>query len=101
VSALVVHASKDREESTQALYTSPVIAVTKARILFKSGWRVHIIDTDGRIFHPEKFDEVLRFSPDKAADQILSDAPLNVGRLIRREPPTEIAFLQRGDCEFS
>jgi hypothetical protein len=63
MSALVVHASKEGEESMRTLYTSPVIAVAKARGRFKSGWLVHIVDEDGRVFHPEKFDRLLRFAP--------------------------------------
>jgi hypothetical protein len=63
--ALVVHASKAGEESKRTLYTSPVIAHAKAQGLFKAGWQVHIVDADGRVFHPEKFNEVLRFAPKK------------------------------------
>jgi hypothetical protein len=61
VSALVVHASRKGEESKRTLYTSPVIAVAKGRGLFNAGWQVHIIDADGEVFHPEKFDKLLRF----------------------------------------
>jgi hypothetical protein len=60
MAALVVPASKDRK-STRTLYLRPAIAVAKARILFKAGWQVHIVDADGRMFHPEQFDELLRF----------------------------------------
>ena len=58
MAALVVHASKDRT-STRTLYLSPAIAVAKARIMLKAGWQVYIVDADGRIFHPEQFDEIL------------------------------------------
>jgi hypothetical protein len=61
VSALVVHASKEGEDSKRTLYSSSVIAVAKGRGLFKAGWRVHIVDADGQVFHPEKFDQLLRF----------------------------------------
>lgn len=60
MAALVVHASKDGE-STRTLFTSPVLAVAKARGLSKAGWQVHVVDSDGRIFHIEKIDELLRF----------------------------------------
>ena len=60
MSALVVHASKDGE-STRTLFTSPILAVAKARGLFKTGWQVHVVDADGRVFHAEKFDDLLRF----------------------------------------
>jgi hypothetical protein len=62
MAALVVHASKHRK-STRTLYISPAIAVAKARIMSKAGWQVHIVDADGRMFHPEQFDELLRFDP--------------------------------------
>jgi hypothetical protein len=63
VSALVVHATKEGEESKRTLFTSPVIAVAKARGLLKAGWQAHIVDADGEVFHPEKFDKLLRFPP--------------------------------------
>jgi menaquinone-dependent protoporphyrinogen IX oxidase len=66
MSALVVHGTKDGEESTRTLYTSRIIAVAKARGLFQAGWRVHIVDADGRVFHLENFDQVLRFAPKPA-----------------------------------
>jgi hypothetical protein len=44
------------------LYTRPVIAVAKARSLFKTGWQdVHIVDADGGLFYPDKFDQLLSF----------------------------------------
>ena len=27
-------------------------------VMSKAGWQVHIVDADGRIFHPEQFDEI-------------------------------------------
>jgi len=62
MAALVVHASKDGQ-STRTLFTSPVLTVAKAKGLSKSGWQVHVVDADGRVFHPEKFDHLLRFDP--------------------------------------
>jgi hypothetical protein len=62
MAALVVHASKHRK-STRTLYISPAIAVAKARIMSKAGWQVHVVDADGRMFHPEQFDQLLRFDP--------------------------------------
>jgi hypothetical protein len=53
VPALVLHASKEGEESKRALYSGPVITVAKA----KAEWQVHIVDADGEVFHPEKFDK--------------------------------------------
>jgi hypothetical protein len=65
--ALVVHASKDGE-STRTLFASPVLAVAKARGLFKTGWQVHVVDADGRVFHSEKLDHLLRFPPKPATN---------------------------------
>ena len=62
MAALVVHASKHRK-SKRTLYISPAIAVAKARGLFKAGWQVHVVDADGRMFHPEQFDQLLKFDP--------------------------------------
>jgi hypothetical protein len=41
--------------------TSPTLTVAKARMLFKSGWRVHITNAAGRKFAPSEFDDVLKF----------------------------------------
>jgi hypothetical protein len=65
MAALVVHASK-AGASTRTLFTSPVLAVAKARGLLKAGWQVHVVDSDGRLFHPEKLDHLLRFNPKPA-----------------------------------
>jgi hypothetical protein len=62
MAALVVHASKHRT-SKRTLYISPAIAVAKARGLFRAGWQVHVVDADGRMFHPEQFDQLLKFDP--------------------------------------
>jgi hypothetical protein len=41
-------------------YTSAGIAVAQARSLFKTGWEdVHIVDADGGLFYPDKFDQLL------------------------------------------
>ena len=81
MAALVVHASKDGE-GRRMLYTSPVIAVAKARSLFKTGWEdVHIVDADGGLFYPDKFDQLLSFDR-KPAIKLLSP-PVHAGRLPR------------------
>ena len=67
MAALVVHASKDGE-STRTLFASPVLAVAKARGLFKTGWQVHVVDAEGRVFHPEKFDHLLSFPAKPASN---------------------------------
>jgi hypothetical protein len=61
MAALVVHASKDHE-SKRMLYIDPVVAVAKARGLSEAGWHVHVVAADGRVFHPERFDQLLRFN---------------------------------------
>jgi hypothetical protein len=55
-----VHASKNGE-TNETQRSSPTITVAKARILFKSGWRVHIADAAGREYGPSEFDEILKF----------------------------------------
>jgi hypothetical protein len=55
-----ISSSKDGESSELQL-TSPTLTVAKARMLFKSGWRVHITNAAGRKFAPSEFDEVLKF----------------------------------------
>jgi hypothetical protein len=55
-----ISSSKDGETSEVQL-TSPTLTVAKARMLFKSGWRVHITNAAGRQFAPSEFDDVLKF----------------------------------------
>jgi hypothetical protein len=54
-------ASSKNGESSEMQLTSPTLTVAKARMLFKSGWRVHITNAAGRQFAPSEFDEVLKF----------------------------------------
>ena len=55
-----ISSSRDGESSEMQL-TSPTLTVAKARMLFKSGWRVHITNAAGRRFAPSEFDDVLKF----------------------------------------
>lgn len=55
-----IQASKDGE-TVQTMRISPTITVAKARSLQKSGWQVHIIDSDGRRYGPNRFDQILSF----------------------------------------
>jgi hypothetical protein len=48
-------------ESGELQLTSPTLTVAKARMLFKSGWRVQVTNAAGRQFAPSEFDEILRF----------------------------------------
>ena len=51
-----IHASKDGEwVETQG--TSPTLTVAKASSLHKTGWDVHITDSDGRRYGPSRFNE--------------------------------------------
>ena len=56
----IVHASKDGQR-VEAQNTSPTLTVAKANSLHKSGWDVHITDSDGRRYGPNGFNEVLSF----------------------------------------
>ncbi len=60
MSAFVVHATKDGE-STRFLFASPVLTHAKARGLLKGGWVVQVTDAEGRVSHPERIDDILRF----------------------------------------
>ena len=55
-----ISSSKDGETGEVQL-ASPTLTVAKARMLFKSGWRVHITNAAGRQFAPSEFDDVLKF----------------------------------------
>ena len=55
-----VFSTKDGE-TNELQMTSPTLTVAKARVLFKSGWRVHVTNAAGRQFAPSEFDQVLRF----------------------------------------
>ena len=60
--AFTIHASKDGKwVETQG--TSPTLTVAKANTLLKTGWDVHITDSDGRRYGPTRFNEVLSFEP--------------------------------------
>jgi hypothetical protein len=59
-SGFAISSSKNGETSEMQL-TSPTLTVAKARMLFKSGWRVQITNAAGRQFAPSEFDDVLKF----------------------------------------
>ena len=48
-------------ESAEVQLTSPTLTVARARMLFKSGWRVQVTNAAGRQFAPSEFDEILKF----------------------------------------
>ena len=53
--------SSKNGETGEVQLASPTLTVAKARMLFKSGWRVHITNAAGRQFAPSEFDDVLKF----------------------------------------
>ncbi len=52
-----IHAWKN-DQSTETVRISPAVAVDKARVLAKSGWRVYVTDASGRRFDPPDFDRL-------------------------------------------
>ena len=55
-----IHASKDGDLiETQDM--SPTLTVARANTLHKTGWHVHIRDSNGRRYGPTRFDEILSF----------------------------------------
>jgi hypothetical protein len=60
MAAFTIRASKDGE-TFETVLMGPTMAVAKARTLSKSGWQVHVTDPDGRVFQPDKFDQLLSF----------------------------------------
>ena len=55
-----IHAAMNGE-TKEIQQTSPTLTHAKARGLFKSGWRVHVVDAAGRVYAPSEFDEILKF----------------------------------------
>ena len=55
-----ISSSKDGETAIVQM-TSPTLTVARARMLFKSGWRVQVTNAAGRQFAPSEFDEILKF----------------------------------------
>jgi hypothetical protein len=55
-----ISSSKDGETAIVQM-TSPTLTVARARMLFKSGWRVQVTNAAGRQFAPSEFDDILKF----------------------------------------
>jgi hypothetical protein len=53
-----IHASKIGA-AVRAERISPTLAVDKARLFMASGWMTHIVDPNGRVYQPERFDQLL------------------------------------------
>ena len=65
MTASTIHASKD-DQSITTVRLGPLVTVAKAQDLTKYGWQVHIADADGHQYGPDKFDEILSGSINKA-----------------------------------
>jgi hypothetical protein len=59
-----IRASKDGE-IVETVRIGRTVTVAKARGLFKAGWMVQIIDSDGTPYAPSQFDHLLSFDPAK------------------------------------
>jgi hypothetical protein len=59
-----IRASKDGE-TIETVRIGPTASVAKARGLFKTGWMVQIIDSDGSVYAPSEFDQLLSFDRPK------------------------------------
>ena len=64
MTALVVRASK-QGDSSRILFARSVLAHAKARGLLKTGWEVHVTDSDGRVFQPDRLDDLLKLDRKK------------------------------------
>lgn len=56
-----IHARKEDGKTVVASHVSPMLAVAKARTQVRAGWQVQITDEYGKIFQPNRFEELLRF----------------------------------------
>jgi hypothetical protein len=50
--------ARRQNETVRSSRTSPLVAVSKARVWASEGWHVTIIDGDGKIFEQSRFDEL-------------------------------------------
>ena len=60
-----IHAWKD-DQSIVTVRISPAVAVDKARVLERSGWKVHVTDSTGHRFDPSDFDYLSSFARETA-----------------------------------
>jgi hypothetical protein len=67
-----IRASKDGE-TIETVRIGPTATVAKARGLFKTGWMVQIIDSDGSTYAPSEFDQLLSFDRPKSAPKETSN----------------------------
>jgi hypothetical protein len=81
-----IRASKDGQ-TIETVREGPTATVAKARGLFKTGWLVQIIDSDGLTYAPSEFDQLLGFDRHKRRREISSDGVLNIVENILAERP--------------
>lgn len=53
-----IHASKIGA-AVRTERSSPALAVDKARLFMASGWMTHIVDPHGRVYEPERFEQLM------------------------------------------
>jgi hypothetical protein len=70
-----IRASKDGE-IVETVRIGRTVTVAKARGLFKAGWIVQIIDSDGTPYAPSQFDHLLSF--DRARNELQKTSSQNV-----------------------
>lgn len=83
-----IRASKDGQ-TIETVREGPTATVAKARGLFKTGWLVQIIDSDGLTYAPSEFDQLLGFDRHKSQKpkEISSDGVLSIVENILAERP--------------
>jgi hypothetical protein len=81
-----IRASKDGQ-TIETLREGPTATVAKARGLFKTGWLVQIIDSDGLTYAPSEFDQLLSFGRLKKPTGISGDGVLSIVENILAERP--------------
>ena len=79
-----IRASKDGQ-TIETVRIGPTAAVAKARGLFKTGWMVQIIDSDGMSYAPSEFDQLLSFNRLKGPRGIAGDGILGLVESILAE----------------
>jgi hypothetical protein len=53
-----IHASKIGA-NVRTERPGPALAVDKARLMMAAGWMTHIVDPEGRVYEPERYDLLL------------------------------------------
>ncbi len=81
-----IRASKDGQ-TVETVREGPTATVAKARGLFKTGWLVQIIDSDGLTYAPSEFDQLLSFDRLKKPKEASTGAVLSIVENILAERP--------------